>query len=106
MGAQAGWRKLPLDCNAGGDGSLAGTPSFRPISAGRRTKMFTRNQSNGDSVNKLMSNKFPLRAVIMEKSGQMEQLGARVDLPRSGGRVVQLQTSWASPHGTAQSSTW
>ena len=56
--------------------------------------MFTRNQSNGDLVNKLMSNKFPLRAVIMEKSGQMEQLEARVDLLRGGGRIVQLQ-----PHG-------
>ena len=41
---------------------------------------FTDNKSNGYAVNKLMSTKFPLCAVLMELSAQMEDKGMRVNL--------------------------
>ena len=41
---------------------------------------FTDNKGNGYTINKLMTTKFPLCAIIMEMSAQMEAIGARVEV--------------------------
>ena len=42
--------------------------------------MFTDNQSNGFTLNKMMTTKFPLCAVVMEMGAQMDRLGTRLEL--------------------------
>ena len=41
---------------------------------------FTDNKGNGYAINKLMTTKFPLCAIVMELSAQMEAIGARVEV--------------------------